>query len=140
MTKSVGDVVTYNFARNNCIARFLFLSCVLSSVQKMRIPVGLWVRSTAVSTLFTFWPEEYVDAWVKRNNRISKNTEINKQTNHYSTVLNYKNSTDFWRTIPPAPPDLAVVSSISLGSITNSTSSAWLQKIYNELRTQGNMV
>ena len=24
--------------------------------QKMRIPVGLWKRSTAVSTLFTFWP------------------------------------------------------------------------------------
>lgn len=24
--------------------------------QKMRMPVGLWNRSTAVSTLFTFWP------------------------------------------------------------------------------------
>lgn len=29
--------------------------------------------------------------------------------------------------IPPAPPDLAVVSSISFGSITTSTSSAWNQ-------------
>lgn len=24
--------------------------------QKMRMPVGLCIRSTAVSTLFTFWP------------------------------------------------------------------------------------
>mmetsp|Transcript_3698 Transcript_3698/g.12939 ORF Transcript_3698/g.12939 Transcript_3698/m.12939 type:complete len:213 (+) Transcript_3698:960-1598(+) len=31
-------------------------SCVRSSVQKMRIPVGLCCRSTAVSTLFTFCP------------------------------------------------------------------------------------
>ena len=48
--------IAHNFALNNWKARSLFLSWVLSSVQKMRIPVGLWTRSTAVSTLLTFWP------------------------------------------------------------------------------------
>jgi len=49
-------LVTHSFARRSWRARFLFWSCVLSSVQKMRIPVGLWIRSTAVSTLLTFCP------------------------------------------------------------------------------------
>ena len=53
--------IAHNFALNNWKARSLFLSWVLSSVQKMRIPVGLWTRSTAVSTLLTFWP-----AWWSR--------------------------------------------------------------------------
>ena len=47
-------VGTCSFARRSWRARVLFLSCVLSSVQKMRIPVGLRKRSTAVSTLLTF--------------------------------------------------------------------------------------
>ena len=65
--------------RKICIARMRFFSCERSSVQKMRMPVGLCTRSTAVSTLFTF--------------------------------------------CPPAPPDRAVVRSMSLSSIFTSTSS-----------------
>ncbi len=56
-------------ARRMAIARSRFFIWLRSSVQKMRMPVGLCIRSTAVSTLFTF--------------------------------------------CPPAPPDLAVVSSMS---------------------------
>mmetsp|Transcript_31469 Transcript_31469/g.68796 ORF Transcript_31469/g.68796 Transcript_31469/m.68796 type:complete len:259 (+) Transcript_31469:753-1529(+) len=61
------------------MARILFFSCERSSVQKTRMPVGLWIRSIAVSTLFTF--------------------------------------------CPPAPPDRAVVISMSFGSTWTSTSS-----------------
>lgn len=53
----------HSFARSNWRARFLFLSWVLSSVQNIRMPVGLWTRSTAVSTLLTFWPAKTY-AWV----------------------------------------------------------------------------
>ena len=115
--------IAHNFALNNWKARSLFLSWVLSSVQKMRIPVGLWTRSTAVSTLLTFWPAW----WSRKRNDLMRffipfffppENEAWKSKSLYEYLF-----FQFCRFIPPAPPDLAVVSSISFGSITTSTSS-----------------
>lgn len=124
-----GEIDAHSFALNNWKARSLFRSWVLSSVQKMRIPVGLWTRSTAVSTLLTFWPARCSST---RNDLMKI---FHSFYFHFSFFLqkmkhgkeNHSMKTNihnFCRIVPPAPPDLAVVSSISFGSITTSTSSA----------------
>ena len=108
----------HSLARSNRKARILFSSWVLSSVQKMWFPVGLGKDQLLSPPCWHFALHNY---WQREINRKVILPFFWFYENKFRELI----ASNIWSKVtPPAPPDLAVVSSMSFGSITTSTSSA----------------
>ena len=79
--------IWYSFARSIDMASSLFLSCERSCVTNRRMPVGLCVRSTAVSTLFTFWPPAPPDRAVEMSRSFGSMVTVTSSTSGMIAIV-----------------------------------------------------